>query len=436
MRATFVQAREDLTPQIEGCGGDHVNAPKAAFPVLDDPGLPRVTDLVERLSDQVVKFRRDIHAHPELSYQEVRTTKQIVEFLGKYGLNAQTLEHTGAYVDVGSGPIVLALRADIDALPLQEETGLEYASIHDGIAHACGHDMHTAVMVGTAITLHQILTGETDLDLDSVPLRGRVRIIFQPAEEMLPGGSLEVIRQGVLEGVPRILAAHCDPSFDVGTIGTRIGAITSATDTLKITLHGRGGHTSRPQLTEDMVYTLARIASEVPASLSRLVDVRSAVQVVWGHINAGSAPNAIPSTGQLSGTLRCLDAEVWESAGEVLDQLVRQIAAPYGVDVDIEHIRGVPPVVNTEPETDLIEDATRYELGSRSIQLTPQSMGGEDFAWMTQKVPGSMLRLGTRTPGGITYDLHRGDYIPDERAISVGMRIFAQAALRALAGVQ
>lgn len=407
--------------------------------VADDPGLPLVTPLVKSLEAELVAFRRDLHRHPELSYEEHRTTERILELLSDAGMNPVKLEDTGAYVDIGEGPIVLGLRADIDALPLPERTGLDYASSVEGIAHACGHDVHTAVMAGTALAVHRLVTGQAaDLapGLDSVPLNGRVRVIFQPAEERLPGGSLSVIRQGVLEGIPRILAAHCEPRFDVGTIGTRIGAITSASDTVKITLSGRGGHTSRPHLTEDMVFALSEIAVNVPAVLNRRIDVRSAVSVVWGQINAGAAPNAIPSSGYLAGTLRCLDAEAWQSAGELLDEVVQQVAAPYGVDVHLEHVRGVPPVVNTEAETDLIEDSARSELGSRAIQLTPQSMGGEDFAWMTQQVPGSMLRLGTRTPGGPVYDLHMGDFAPDERAIGVGMRIFTAAALRALAGVQ
>lgn len=411
----------------------------AGQPVADDPGLPRVTPLVKSLEPDLVAFRRDLHRHPELSYEEHRTTQRILELLTDHGLSPVKLQDTGAYVDIGEGPLVLGLRADIDALPLPERTGLDYASATEGVAHACGHDVHTSVMAGTAIAVHRLVTGlagQVNSAYDDVPLTGRVRVIFQPAEERLPGGSLSVIRQGVLEGLPRILAAHCEPRFDVGTIGTRIGAITSASDTVKITLTGRGGHTSRPHLTEDMVYALSQIAVNVPAVLNRRIDVRSAVSVVWGQINAGAAPNAIPSTGYLAGTLRCLDAEAWQSAGELLDEVVQQVAAPYGVKVSLEHVRGVPPVVNTEAETDLIEDSARAELGSRAIQLTPQSMGGEDFAWMTQQVPGAMLRLGTRTPGGPVYDLHMGDYAPDERAIGVGMRIFTAAALRALAGAQ
>ena len=397
--------------------------------------VPSVAPVVSELEAPVVRLRRELHRHPELSYEEYRTTETVAAALTDYGLAPVRLEGTGLYVDIGEGPIVLALRADLDALPVEEETGLPYLSVRDGVAHACGHDVHTAVMLGTALSLGRILRGATPdpaLREAASRARGRIRVIFQPAEERLPGGSLSVIRQGVLDGVPRILAGHCDPHFDVGTIGTRIGAITSAADTVRITLTGRGGHTSRPHLTEDMVFALSQIAVNVPAVLSRRIDVRSAVSVVWGQIAAGSAPNAIDNTGYLAGTMRCLDVDVWEEAGELLDDVVTQVAAPYGVQVQLEHVRGVPPVHNSEAETALIENAARRELGARAIQLTPQSMGGEDFAWMTQRVPGSMLRLGTRTPGGTTYDLHRGDYVPDERAIGVGMRVFTAAALEAL----
>ncbi|WP_442853599.1 amidohydrolase [Arthrobacter sp. RIT-PI-e] len=374
--------------------------------------------------EELTGIRRDLHRHPELSYREQRTTDLLVARLEQAGLRPQRFEGTGAFVDIGRGPIRIALRADIDALPILEETGLAYASESMGVAHSCGHDIHTTVMLGVALVLAELDAG--------TPLGGTVRIIFQPAEEMMPGGALEVIAQGALEGVPRILALHCDPRIDVGLVGTRIGAITSASDTVRVELSGRGGHTSRPHLTEDLVFALAAIAVNVPAVLSRRIDVRSAVSVVWGQIEAGSAPNAIPAHGFLSGTLRCLDAEAWESAGELLDRAVREVAAPFGVDVKLEHIRGVPPVVNQEAETGLLEAAARSELGSGAVVLTPQSMGGEDFAWMTQQVPGAMMRLGTRTPGGETFDLHRGDYAPDEAAISCGIRVMAAAALQAV----
>lgn len=381
--------------------------------------------LVDVLLPELIDFRRTVHRNPELSFAEHQTTERILTTLRAAGLNPVALEGTGAYVDVGSGPIAIGLRADIDALPIIEETGLEYASQVEGVAHSCGHDIHTTVMLGVALLLRRLE--------EAGELHGRVRVIFQPAEEKMPGGAQAVIAAGVLDEVPRILALHCEPRIDAGSVGTRIGAITSASDTIKIELTGRGGHTSRPHLTEDVVFAMSQIVTQVPAILTRKVDVRSAVSVVWGQIHAGSAPNAIPGTGYLAGTMRCLDGDAWHAAGELLDATVRQVAAPYGVEVKLEHTRGVPPVVNAASETELIENAARAEIGSASVVLTPQSMGGEDFAWMTNMIPGAMFRLGTRTPGGETYDLHRGDYIPDERAIPTGVRVMAAACLQAIA---
>ncbi|NKX51661.1 amidohydrolase [Arthrobacter deserti] len=386
--------------------------------------IPNIGVWAAPLVDELRKFRRDLHQHPELSHKEFRTTGKLVERLRAAGLKPQELEGTGLFVDVGGGPVVIGRGADIDALPILEDTGLDYESTSRGVSHACGHDIHTTVMLGVALVLRELdIGGELD---------GRVRVIFQPAEGTMPGGALALIEQGVLEEVPRILALHCDPRIDAGTVGTRIGAITSAPDTIRIELNGRGGHTSGPHLTEDLVFARAQIAVNVPAVISRRIDVRSAVSIVWGQIQAGAAPNAIPARGVMAGTMRCLDAGAWHAAGELVDEVVQQVAAPYGVDGKLEHIRGVPPVVNTERETGLIEAAARLELGADAVTLTPQSMGGEDFAWMTELVPGAMMRLGTRTPGGETFDLHRGDYAPDEQATGVGVRVMAAAAMLAL----
>ncbi|GAA2519547.1 M20 family metallopeptidase [Kocuria salsicia] len=395
------------------------------LPNADDIGQPpAIGPLLSHYFPDLVRFRRDIHRHPELSYEEYRTTERIVHALEASGLRPVRFERTGCYVDIGRGPVMVGLRADIDALPILEETGLDYASINEGVMHACGHDIHTTVMLGAARVL-------ADLHRSS-PFAGAVRVVFQPAEEKLPGGALSIIKQNVLAGVPRMFALHCEPKVDVGSVGTRIGAITSASDTIRIELSGRGGHTSRPHLTEDLVYAMSQIAIDVPAVLSRRVDVRSGVAVVWGQIHAGVAPNAIPMSGFMAGTMRCLDADAWYRAGEMLDEVVGQVAAPYGVNVDLEHIRGVPPVVNGETETTLLEISARAELGEESVLLVEQSMGGEDFAWFLQHVPGAMMRLGTREPGGRTFDLHQSDYAPQEEAIRCGVQVMASTALRAL----
>jgi amidohydrolase len=385
-----------------------------------------IQSVLARHLHDLVEFRRDIHAHPELSFREFRTTDRIVDRLTEAGLEPQRLERTGVFCDVGEGPLVLALRADIDALPLEDLTGGPFASTNPGVAHACGHDMHLSILVGAGLVLDELHR--------SLPhgLGGRVRLIFQPAEEVTPGGALSVIRQGVLDGVPRIIALHCDPNIDVGRIGSRIGAITAAGDTVIVRLKGQGGHTSRPHLTQDLVYALGKIATDLPATLHRLIDPRHAISLVWGAIEAGHAPNVVPTEGSIMGTLRCLDVDGWNQVAEVLPKLVERTTEAFGVDVELEHRRGVPPVVNTEPEVALVDAAVREELGESSVQLTPQSMGGEDFAWYLTHCPGALVRLGTRTPGGHTYDIHQSDFVADEDALGVGVRVLCATALKAI----
>jgi amidohydrolase len=389
------------------------------------------TSLLAPLADELVAFRRELHAHPEIARTEFRTTERIAEQLTRAGLEPHLMPGTGLSCDVGrlgrdrSGRMI-ALRADLDALPLAERTGLPYTSTVPGVSHACGHDVHTAVLLGAGLALAR---------LDAAgALRGRVRLIFQPAEEVMPGGALGVIESGGLDGVDRAYALHCDPGTDVGTIGIRPGAITSASDLIVVRLRGDGGHTSRPHLTQDLVFALAQVVTQVPAILSRRLDPRAGVALVWGRIEAGVAMNAIPSSGELAGTLRCLDAGVWARAGALVTEVAAEVVRPYGVEVEVVHTRGVPPTVNDPDAVLLAESALLAELGPGSVVLAQQSLGGEDFAWILEKVPGAMMRLGTRTPGGRSYELHQGDLVVDERAIGVGVRALTSIALRELSG--
>jgi amidohydrolase len=375
--------------------------------------------------DELVEFRRDLHRHPELGFTEQRTTRLVAERLERAGLSPRLLSGTGLVCDLGSSGPLVALRGDLDALPLPDESGQPWSSQTPGVSHACGHDLHTTALLGAGLAL-----GALDR---AGALPGRVRLIFQPAEEQMPGGALQVLAQGALDGVERIYALHCDPHTDVGRVGSRVGAITAAADRLTVRLRGRGGHTSRPHLTEDVVFALAQVVTQVPAVLSRRVDPRAGVAMVWGHIEAGSAPNAIPVEGLVAGTFRCLDSSVWGQAAVLLDEAVRDVVRPYAVSAEIQHVRGVPPTVNDPVATELAEAAARAELGPDAVELTPQSLGGEDFGWILEKVPGAMLRLGTRTPGGPTYDLHRRDFDLDERALGLGARLLAATALTDLA---
>jgi amidohydrolase len=387
----------------------------------------RVNQLVATLQPELVEIRRDIHAHPELGRTEQRTTRLIADRLRLSGLAPKLLPGTGLTCDIGPSPVEtgrrrIALRADMDALPVQETTGLPYASTVHGVAHACGHDVHTTALLGAGLVLAELH--------EAGELPTGVRLVFQPAEEVQPGGALDVLQAGALDGIGRIFALHCDPKVDVGRIGSRIGPITSASDEITVVLTGPGGHTSRPHLTADLVYALGQVITQVPAVLGRRLDPRSGVNLTWGAVQSGSAHNAIPASGSVRGTLRCLDVRAWEKASQVLHAAVEQVVAPYGVEVEVRHQRGVPPVENDERAVAVLEAAARDVLGEESVQLTEQSLGGEDFAWYLTRVPGAMARLGTRTPGGRTYDIHQGDLVVDERAIAAGAALLARAALR------
>ncbi|MFD7403935.1 M20 family metallopeptidase [Streptomyces sp. NPDC059866] len=397
----------------------------------DLPGAALPGTLPEALRAELVAFRRDLHMHPELGNQEFRTTAAIKARLEKAGLKPRVLPvGTGLVCDVGAdggqwrgGPPMLGFRADIDALPIPDaKTECPYRSTVPDRAHACGHDVHTTVVLGAGLVL---------AELHKQGLLPRpVRLVFQPAEEVLPGGAADAIDCGVLEGVERMIAVHCDPRVDAGLIGLRQGPITSACDRLEIALDGPGGHTARPHLTTDLVTAVARVVTDVPALVARRVDTRSGLAVTWGRIESGHAPNVIPQHAELSGTVRCLDLDAWRQAPDIVHAAIDEVANLHRAKSEINYVRGVPPVVNEAETTELLREAMTARRGADSVEGTDQSLGGEDFSWYLEQVPGAMARLGVRTPGERTVrDLHQGDFDVDESAITVGVELFTAAAL-------
>jgi amidohydrolase len=379
---------------------------------------------VEAHRSELLELRRDLHANPELSWHEQRTTALVAERLELAGLSVTPVSPSGLIAEIGEAGPVVALRADLDALPVEDLTTDPWSSTRPGVAHACGHDVHTAGLVGAGLALAEVhQRGE---------LRGRVRLVFQPAEEVMPGGALKVIERGALEGVSRIFCLHCDPTLDLGQVGVREGPITGAADQIEVRLTGSGGHTSRPHLTEDLTFALGKLITELPAVLSRRLDPRAGVSVVWGMVRAGVAPNVIPAAGVVGGTVRMLDAVAWSHAERLVREFIDDIVAPYGVKAEVDYRRGVPPVVNDLAATQLLAGAVERVLGVEGRVSTTQSLGGEDFAWFLDGVPGSMGRLGTRTPGGPTYDLHQGNLRVDEGAALVAARVLATVAVDAL----
>ncbi|MGD9990445.1 amidohydrolase [Pseudonocardia sp.] len=369
----------------------------------------------------VVAWRRSLHSLPELGRAERRSTEMVARRLMAAGLEPRTLPGgTGLVCDIGYGERCVALRADLDALPLQEDTGLPFASTVPGTMHACGHDAHTAMVLGAGLAL-----------ASAPSLPGRVRLIFQHAEEVQPGGALDMVADGAMEGVERIFALHCDPQLEVGKVGTRVGPITSACDLIEIRLTSPGGHTARPHLTADLVQAMGLLITQLPLLLTRQVDPRSGTVLVWGAVEAGHAANAIPRSGVLRGTLRTADHATWNEVEAKLRTLVASVLAPTGVGYVLDHIRGVPPVVNEAVSAGILRGAAIAAVGPEAAATTEQSSGGEDFAWYLEEAPGSMARLGVWPGHGPMRDIHQPTFDLDERALPVGVRVLVQSVLAA-----
>ncbi|WP_067448012.1 M20 family metallopeptidase [Nocardia alba] len=373
-------------------------------------------------ADDLVQWRRHIHANPELSRAEFTTTEFVSGWLAKAGLTWSVLPGgTGLICDFGPADRPrIALRADMDALPMQEFTGLTFASTVPGVSHACGHDAHTTVLLGAGLALAEAQ--------DTLPVG--VRLVFQPAEEVMPGGALDVVAAGGMTGVDRIFALHCDPRLEVGKVGVRTGAITSAADTVELVLDSPGGHTSRPHLTGDLVYAIGTVITGLPGLLSRRVDPRTSTVMVWGAVSAGKAPNAIPQTGMLTGTVRTGDHATWLLLEPLVREIIDGLLAPTGVRYQLNYKRGVPPVVN-DPTSALMFENAILGMGEDALADTPQSGGGEDFSWYLEEVPGAMARLGVWSGVGEQLDLHQPTFDIDERALAVGVRTLTNIILQA-----
>ncbi|MEZ5118116.1 MAG: amidohydrolase [Candidatus Nanopelagicales bacterium] len=402
--------------------------------------------LVREHLGELRSFRRTLHAHPELSGQEYWTTEEIAERLRVEGLDPRVLPSgTGLVCDLDLGPgdgaegadgaaagpvRTVVLRADIDALAMEDEKAVPYRSRVPGVAHACGHDVHTAVVLGAGL----VLLGMRD----GLGLTGRVRLVFEPSEETVPGGAVEVLGTGWFDGVDAVYAVHCDPKLDVGHLGVRVGAMTAASDSFELRLHGPGGHTARPQLTVDLVSVAAEVIRGLPAALTELAEPYGEVSLVFGAVHSGDAANVIPASAVLRGSIRTPYREVWDVTEELLEKAVAAVVGPTGAGWSLSHVRGVPPVVNEPRATAVLADAGRALLGPDRVVETPRSMGGDSFAWYLEDTPGSYARLGVHGPdnGADRLDLHAANFDVDEDCLAHGVRVLVTAALAELSGLR
>ena len=375
---------------------------------------------------ELVAVRRYLHAHPELSHQEYRTADLVARELETAGLRPRLLPAgNGVICDIGEGDRVVALRADLDALPMQDVKRVEYRSTVPGVTHACGHDVHTTILLAVGQALARLAArGE---------LAGRVRLLFQPAEEATPPGAPEIINAGGLKDVVAIFSLHCAPRVPTGTVGVRSGPFTAAADKVEVTLTGPGGHTARPHLTVDLVHALGRLVVDVPALLDRRVDPLAGISMVFGAVHAGEAANAIPASGVARATVRALNRDAWRDAPDMVVRLIKDAVAGTGAHAEIDYSRGVPPVINDRMATAVIAGAAGAALGPDRVIEAEISMGGEDFAFYLEHVPGAMIRLGTGIAGGEPMDIHQASFDVDEQAIGHGVRVMVHTALAALA---
>ena len=390
-----------------------------ALPNDPQPAIEAATRAIEA---RLVETRRDLHAHPELAFQEIRTAGVVAAELARLDIPHRTgIGRTGVVGTITGGRPgpTLVIRADMDALPIHEQTGQPFASRTPGAMHACGHDIHTTTLLGVAEVLR-----------DMAPqLSGTVRLIFQPAEEVL-GGAAAMIADGAMEGVDLALGFHNHPDIETGRFGYVRGACLAASDRFDITVHGRSGHAAHPYDAVDPIVAAAQLITQLQTVVSREVRPVHPAVVTVGAIHAGTVANIIPDSCQMHGTVRTLHAPARDIAEAAIRRLCAGLVAGLRTRCELDYRRGVPALVNDDAVLDKAVDAVRAQFGDVVDEGEP-SLGGEDFALMAEMVPGFQLRIGSSQPGRKD-KLHNSGYQPDERCIGLGVQALSRAAIELL----
>jgi len=392
-------------------------------------------ELKERIAlvqDSVIAHRRWLHAHPELSGQEQETAAYIADALRKMGLEPK--ENVGGYgvvavIEGRKGGKCVGLRADFDALPLQEETGLPFASVNPGVSHACGHDVHTAMLLGVA----EVLSGMKE------EFTGTVKLIFQPSEEnAADSGARKMIADGVLENprVDAIFAQHVSPSYPTGSIALNEGAMSASSDRFFITVKGKSSHGSAPESGVDAVTMGAQVITALQTIVSRSVSPLDSVVLTIGKVTAGSRYNIIAEECLMEGTCRTLNPRVQEQLPARMEAIIKGVTEGMGGSYAFEYVKGFIPTVNTPGEFVLVRDAAQPLLGHEGVIIPDRTaMTGEDFSFFLKEIPGAFYWLGCQKPDTPFYPLHNNRFAPDEEAMKTGMAVMLSAALEYLSEV-
>lgn len=379
--------------------------------------LDRIKALNADLFDEVVQLRRTIHRNPELAFQENDTARLVTATLSPLGFDLRTgVARTGviATLDTGRPGAAIALRADMDALPIQEENDFEFASVNPGKMHACGHDAHTSSLLGTAMILHRIRDD----------LQGQFRFIFQPSEEKLPGGAKPMIDEGALGGAnapSAIFGQHVQPDLPVGQIGVRSGMYMASSDEIYITVRGEGGHAAAPhRLQTDAVLAASHIVVALQSIISRSCPPNVPSVLTIGRVIADGATNVIPEQARLEGTFRAMD-EAWRfEAHELIKRIVHRTAEAHGASADVDLLVGYPALFNHPDQTRFVREAAAEYVGEGNVVDLEPWYASEDFAWYLRELPGSFYRIGTGNPSkGIRHGLHTPRFTIDEDALRI-----------------
>lgn len=386
--------------------------------------LAQIKDLTETLAPRLIEIRRHLHAHPELSGQEYQTAAYVAGVLSSCGLQVQ--EAVGKVGVVGDlqaregSHRFLAIRTDMDALPIQERTDLEFASRRPGIMHACGHDVHTTVGLGTAMVLSHL----------SEYLRGNVRFLFQPAEEIAQGASW-MVQDGAMRDVSGIFGLHVFPSIPARSVGIRYGALTAAADDIEIFIQGESGHGARPHEAVDAIWIASQVVTTLQQAIGRTQNPLHPIVLTVGQINGGRAPNVIADQVRMAGTVRSLHPETHANLPQWIEGIIANICNAYSASYELNYRRGVPSVQNDPALTQILEAASRDAWGSERVEIIAEpSLGAEDFALYLEHAPGSMFRLGVGFSDGINHPLHHPQFAVDEAAIVTGVVTLAYAAYK------
>ncbi len=386
--------------------------------------LSRIKDIASNLAPRLIEIRRHLHSNPELSGQEYKTAAYVAGVLSSCGLHVQEMMgKTGVIADLaGAGDDIrmLAIRTDMDALPIQERSGLDFASQQPGIMHACGHDVHTTVGLGTAMVLSQL--GEA--------LPGTVRFLFQPAEETAQGASW-MIRDGAMTNVSAVFGVHVFPTIPGGSIGIRYGALTAAADDLELIITGESGHGARPHEAIDAIWIGAQVITTLQQAISRTHNPLRPVVLTIGQIQGGRAPNVIADQVRMLGTVRSLHPETSAALPAWIEGIVANVCQTYGAKYVMNYRRGVPSVQNDPVLTQITEAAAEEAWGSERVEiLLEPSLGAEDFSLYLEHAPGTMFRLGVAFPDQPNYPLHHPQFHVNEAAIVTGVVTMAYSAYK------